>query len=195
MIIDIILVLFVIAMAYMGKRRGFVKTLLGFLSTFISAVLSYFLTPLVVGALKPTAFYGNLTDNITKGIAENKINDATALPDAISDAVKGAGDKASEILAEHIAAVVVGIVIFFILLVLLKVLMVLLSDVFKLPVLKQVNSAGGFVSGLLLSLAVLYICFAIWGCVTAFQLPEPLKDTQLAKSMFENNLLLIFFVH
>ena len=195
MIYDIILVLFVIAMAYLGKRRGLIKTLVGFLSSVIASVLSYILTPYAVKMLKPTPFYKNLVSGLADKITPDKINESSALPENLSEAVKGAGDKASSVLAEHIAAIVIGIAVFFIIIVLLKVLAALLSGVFKLPVLKQANSLGGFIFGFLLSLVLVYVAFAVWGCTTAFQVPEALEDTQLAKSMFENNLLLIFFVH
>ncbi|MBO4898128.1 MAG: CvpA family protein [Clostridia bacterium] len=195
MIYDVILVLFVIAMAYFGKKRGLVKTLIGFLSSIIASVLSYFLTPFAVDAIKPTQFYENLVSGIAEKVSPDEINSSAAMPENLSDAVKNAGDKATSVLAEHIAAILVGIAVFFIIIVLLKVIMSLLTNVFELPVLKQINSVGGFVFGLLLSLVLLYVAFAIWGCTTAFETPDVLKETQLARSMFENNLLMIFFVH
>ena len=195
MLIDIILVLFVIAVAYIGKHRGLIRTLLGFLSSIVAAVISFFITPYVVDMLKPTPLYENLVGSIAGKISVDKISESPALPDAVADTVKGAGDKAADVLAGHLASVIIGIALFFIIIVILKVLLSLLSNVRKLPVVKQADSAGGFLFGLLFSLVIVYVGFAVWGCITAFQTPDILEETQLAKSMFENNLLMIFFVH
>ncbi len=193
MIIDIIIVLFIALMAFIGKRRGLIKTLIGFFSSFIAAAASYFLLPGVVNALKPTPIYKSLLDAVSENVADRITPDTSSLPEIISNGIRKTGEAAVNSLSQSIASIIIGIALFFIIIIALKLLLRLLVTVFKLPVLKQVNSIGGFVFGIALSFVIIYTVLAIWGCSTAFNLPAQLKNTELAKSMFQNNLLLIFF--
>ena len=193
MVIDIIIVLFIVLMAYIGKRRGIIKTLIGFVSSFAAAAASYFLLPSVVSALKPTPLYKALFDTVSGHIADKITPDTASYPAIISGGIQKTGEAAANSISQSVASIIIGIVLFLVTLFVLKLFLRLLMAVFKLPLLKQVNSAGGFVFGIASAFIIIYIAFAVWGCNTAFNLPEALKDTELAKSMFQNNLLLIFF--
>ena len=174
---DIILVAALAVFALIGKKRGLFKSLAGILSFVLGAVLvSVFSAPLTDFA-KTTPLYDMIFDYVTE---------KTAIQSQLGGIImKGATEGLTEI--------IIKIIVFIVIVVLVRILVKLLNKVFKLPVLRTVNTFGGLLLGLACGFALAYTVFAVWGSSTLFILPKELETSALAKLMFENNILLIFF--
>lgn len=191
MFADILVVLAVAFTALNGKRRGLVKTLLGLFGTLAAAIAASFLKEPAYEFLGKTPLFENLRRSVESGVSEKFTADGAA--GILSDAAKTAGDAAGSTAADIILPVISAVMVFIAVIIAFKILGFFLDGVFHLPVLKQINSAGGLILGVVFALLLIYAVFALWGCFTLFEMPAQLTDSVLAKSMFSNNILLILF--
>lgn len=189
MIADILVVLAVALSALDGKRKGLMKTLFGFFGTMAAAIAASFLKEPAYEFLGKTALFGNLRKSVESGVSEKLAPEGAE--GIASGAAKIAGDTAGSAAADIILPLFSAIIVFLAVLAAFKILSYFLGGLFGLPVLKQLNSAGGLLFGGVLALFLIYGVFALWGCFTLFEIPPQLADSVLAKSMFINNILLI----
>ena len=181
MVIDVVLVAFIALFAAFGSKRGLFKSLAGVLSFAISVILVYAFSKEIFAFLRETPVYGAVYDFVLKRIAEK-----SGAPLLFSGSMgKGIAESFTDLLLKILLVVIIFAVV--------KLVIRLIDKVFHLPVLKSFNRLGGLVFGLVQGFLAVYIILAIWGGTTLFVLPKALETTALAKSMFENNLLMIMF--
>ena len=135
--------------------------------------------------LSETRFLENLRSNVERGVSEKYTTDGAA--GILSGAAKTAGDAAGSTAADIILPVISAVMVFIAVIIAFKILGFFLDGVVHLPVLKQINSAGGLILGVVFALLLIYAVFALWGCFTLFEMPAQLTDSVLAKSMCSNN--------
>ena len=181
MVIDVILVAFIAVFAVLGSKRGLFKCLAGILAFAISIILVYAFSKEIFAFLKTTPVYGAVYDFVMGKIAEE-----SGVP-----LIFGSGTSAE--LAKSFTDLILKILLVAVIFVAVKVIIRLVDKAFHLPVLKSFNRLGGLVFGMVQGFLAVYIIFAVWGGTTLFVLPKLLEETTLAKSMFENNLLMILF--
>lgn len=179
-ILDIAAVLLFLFFLWLGKKRGFIKTVAGILvlvlafwgaglladilspavsKTYVTPWVSDFISPKVEEANPetPSEFEAFLRD---LGVPDGMANDiVTARP--ISELV----EKASVNLAEALTHGILYLVFFIVLLILLKLLFKVIDKIFDLPVLNFANNTLGL------------ICGGIWGFLVVFLVAIILNKT------------------
>ena len=201
--LDGILLVFFLLFLLVGVRRGFIRSAAHFLGAVLSACLAGALGGLAAQWLFDSFFRGALVEKIQESISTLGAGDLAAaaqgflssLPDFVLRALENAGitvssitgglesqtGQAAEVVADALSPVFVGflkvlavIVLYLLFMMVVRALADLLSGVFHLPLLRQVNGLLGGVFGLLLA------CVSLWVVLAAVQvfLPMLAQDTQ-----------------
>ena len=189
MLYDILLVAFIAVFALIGKKRGLIGSVLSFASVILAYIISSVFTPAVQKVFVKTDIYADIAEKIGEHFAKNpEIN----IP-FLSGFAVGEGINVAENMTQLIMRAATSVIVFFAALIILKILAKVLSAIFKLPGLNFINATGGLVLGLLEGFIITYVILAVWGLFTMLETPSVMEGTTLLKSMFENNLLFIFF--
>ena len=187
MILDIIILVIIAALAFIGLSRGAIKTLFNLLGLILSMVLSFILGNLVSAWIYSTFFKRGIIDNINATIEQEGAVNAVqsiinSIPNYIYNALSETG-VTKETLLKNTQAVandaqasvanslegVIGplittiisffviIVLFILLMILVKFLARILHTVFQLPLLHTINRTLGLFLGFAEGLAVVYL--------------------------------------
>ena len=174
-LLDIGFVIIVLLCVIFGYKKGFFKSIAGFIGAVIAMFLAWVLAGLIANALYQGVF--RLIDNISAVLS----NDALAsfpekaaqvvanLPDFLSNTLSNQGITSSQIeqslqAAESNAApatadlispaiiwllqLLLTVILFFILLLLVRLVIKLIGNVFRLPVLRQIDGILGGLFGI-----------------------------------------------
>jgi uncharacterized membrane protein required for colicin V production len=194
MIADVILLIFISAVAFSCKKKGIIKCVMGLISTVLAVVLALVFRQPLMDALKQNKLYTDIYGSISEKIAERiKVGDTGIINTLAGDAVSKGTEAMTEAAVSALFSIVLFIVLFIVIILVLRVFTNALSSVAKLPVLNFINSACGLIWGAALGAAICYAVFGIWAFFTSYQVPSVLEGSVLSKSMFETNLLLMFF--
>lgn len=208
--VDILIILIFAICIFLGYKRGLVGLVLRLCSFILALVVSLIL-------FKPVSNFvinnTNYDDNIKSYIIEiaskdnneeEKNKQSTDTPEIIVNYVNSSIDKATkeaktnvvEYVADSISKNIVSIVVLIILFILLRIVLIfikLISDaITELPIIKQFNKSGGLIYGLLESLLIIYIIFAIIALLIKNPVIEQLiNDSYIGSIFYNNNLILM----
>lgn len=199
--LDIVLLCVFLLFVAVGVRRGFIRSAAHFLGAVISACLASLLGGVVAQWVFDTLFRTALVEKIGESISGLGVENTAAamdsflssLPDFIVRALEEAGvtagtisggivsqsGRAAEMIADSLAPVFVGflkvlavIVLFLLFMMLVRMLADLLSGLFQMPLLRQVNGLLGGVFGFLLALV------SVWVALSAVQVFTPMLASE-----------------
>ena len=199
-ILDIIVVLFILIFALIGRKRGFVKlisgvlvlvlsfTLAGMLSKWTTPYLSQtFVKPEIINILlpetetvqNPVSDTQELTSKLEKfGLSSKSITDAIDnYKTQAAQSVEKAIDSLSETVAEKITRIITFIVFFILSLLLLTLFAKLLNLAAKLPIIKFFNRTGGFVLGIIWGYLVVLVLVSLMVKFKVLLTPEICEET------------------
>lgn len=189
-ILDIIIVVVIALFVIFGAKNGIIRSLGEFVGSIVAAFASAALgerfatvvyngffrqsvitkinAAMAVNSGDATSYFSSLPAFVTRWLSENGITEQT-----VSDAVQSGSKNAAAAVESAISPFLIGIikvfciiVIFMLLMIIIKVLVKLLSGLFELPVLKQINGLFGAVFGFLAGAVVLWI---VLGAVQFFR--------------------------
>ena len=173
-ILDVLLLAIFAVCVYLGVRRGLFRTLAELVSWIVALLLSSAVanafTTVVMDRLRPV-----LEGQVSQAIGDylQSLVDETGyeglfggLLDSLTEggAVDGVADVAVEILSDailrNLAYALIFLVSFVVITLLLKLVIRMVDTVLKLPLLRQVNQAGGLLAGALKGL--LLVLLVLW---------------------------------
>lgn len=197
-IIDLIIIAFILLSIFLGYRKGLVSLAIGACTFIIALVVTLIL-------YKPV---GNLVINTT-GIDEmiqntilEKVNDVIAEDSETSNqliesAKNGLLPETSKTLANNIVYGGVMLILFIGAKIALRLVKAIANLIAKLPIISQFNKLGGALYGLLRGALLVYVVLmiiAIIGTVNPKNVVHKnLNESTLGKTMYENNILNMFF--
>ncbi len=187
-VLDIIVVAVVVLFALLGLRKGFLKSLMGFVGAVAALVLALTVARFAASWIFETWVRQPLADTISQALTESGAATAEGALDALpgyltgllgladggTEAIVGAIASSSSSLAAvlvtalapvitNLIMVVLAIVLFFVFLLLVRLALRLLNRVAKAPVLRQVNGLLGFLFGMGKGLLVVWLLCALAG--------------------------------
>lgn len=178
---DLILICFIALSAFVGMKRGFIKTIVGLASTLISLALTLLAYPVVSDLLHKLGVGEAITEIILGVISKNEqVN---------------LGLGIMEKTAEASSVVVVNVISFIAVIILTKFVLALLikslNIITKLPVIKQANAllgmVVGFLSGILISYTLIGILAALNDNNVILSVKEHLDSSLIAVLMYRDN--------
>jgi len=207
---DILILLILIIMTYLGYKKGFLRTLTGVISIILSFVLALTFSPQVETFIKSTPVYENIYQNVEKNVAPSSQNEdeyntsnLNMPQQMIKDIKQGAENAKNEALStvtQKICDVSVKIVSIILIFLAVRILMMLLLSGFgiikKLPFIGWFDRILGALFGFIRGFLVVYLLLVLVTAFTAFNVDNPLvksiNHSEFAKVMYNNNVFLDF---
>ncbi len=150
---DIIILAIIILSAYMGFKRGFLRSLTGALSTVISFALTLVLFKPIGNILNNSPVRESVFNKIN-GLIEGSDNTAIKLFSAVqNDGVEAVTEIAINLISFIVVIIIVKL--------LLAIIMRAVKLTSKLPLIKQANSLLGGIFGLVGGVLICYIVISI----------------------------------
>lgn len=201
-IADIVLAAVFVLVFWWVARRGFLKSVYKLFALAATVFLVSALMSPVTQAITSGKVWTQFRDNIEQYLYDRGGGGSLNIPEYIisGDTIEGlrssAADTAAGAIAVTAAKIAAAVGLFLIIRLLLHLLFVLLSAVFKLPVLSGLNKLFGGISALFHALAAVYILCAV------VSIPADMFDTvqssiaqsYIAKFFYDNNLLIKLFI-
>lgn len=207
--LDIVLLCVFLLFTALGIRRGFIKSAVHFLGSVIAALLASVLGGAAAQWAFNVLFRDALVEKIGASISSMGTGNITvaleqvlsSLPDFIVRALEDGGvtvnslegvlaaqsGRAAELIADSLAPVFVGflkvltvIILFLLLMILVRVLADLISGLFHLPILRQLDGLLGGVFGFLLALVSVWILISAVEVFTPMLTAEAQSDLESA---------------
>ncbi len=183
-VLDIILIAIIVIFAVVGTKKGFIRSVSGFVSHFLSFVLSLTFYKSFTVYTKRIPFIANM---ITEGVEMPTFSEGGfmekiklilthfILPDGVS--FEGAAESGIDmgnitvisdevcknLIAEMLAAIISFIVLLIAFIIIFKLLFIILDKVALFPVIKQANGVLGCIFGLLNGMFWVWIAANIFG--------------------------------
>lgn len=215
-IFDLCLIAIILIFALIGKRAGFVRTILNMVKGVVAAILSWFAGKFAAEFLFDQVIRQNLVKKFTESISNGMNTGESAavwnsLPRILRNALENTGISqenilknvtgGSEALANAAAdavksvtvsllSLVLSLIFFFILLFLLSIIIKAICSIFKLPVLNTINSFAGFIFGLLLGIFFVLLLCKYLGVIV---LPLPEETASKILNAADYSFIYIFF--
>lgn len=176
---DIIFAALILLMAYLGAKRGLIRTLIGLSSTVISLIISMLLYRPVSLFLSASPLKDAVQSYIEKIVSE-KGNELSAL------LLQSSTEAASQIVIDVISFVAV--------IILAKIIISLvggmLNVISKLPVIHQANSLLGLIIGAVSGIVICYIAVGVIGAVAEHsQISKAIENSILVSYLYETNII------
>ena len=202
MILDIVIILFILAGAFFGFRKGIIGIAVSLVSVVLAIILGYILQAPIADMLYNDTGLGTIIEETVKNninIGNNEEKSENTIYDNILNSI--IGEKKEEFTIEQAAKVVTMfilrglsfVLIVIIVFIICYILQLVLNLVFNIPVLSSINKIAGIAAGIIKSLLSIYILLA----VIYFLAPIPFMDTVIdyinntavAKVLYSNNFL------
>jgi len=169
---DVVLAVILLIFVFLGYTKGLVRTLVNIASFFLSGILTFYFLPTV-----------------------KKLIGFEELAGAVGESIEGFG---VDMIKKEIAALLVSVVIVIVLFLLIRFVIMLfgkaLDTVAGLPVLRQLNRAGGALFGIIQGFLIIYLALGILFLVHHNSRSELFKkeiyESQYATQMYDSNILL-----
>lgn len=207
--IDILIIIFVGYSCFQGYRRGFIKTLFDTLGVIVSFFLSkefYYLaenflldnTKLFVKV--HDFFESKMSEKLMESFKES-MNIPAELKNVLSNIIS-TGDVSQAdtfaVFVDNISIILIRSISFIITFLVIYAVLVLISNfinvIFKLPLLNLTNRIFGAGTGLIKSIIVLYIIFALSSPLIGFlqesKFAQNILNSESSKIFYDNNIIL-----
>lgn len=200
-VVDLIIVAIIVLSTFLAYKKGLVKLAIGLFSFIIAIVVTVILyqpiSNLVINVTNidetiENAIYEKANDIMKENETENE------LTNQIIETTK------NEMLPETARSLAINIVtggVIIILLVAIKIVLrfitALADSIAKLPIINQINKAGGLVYGLLRGILIIYVALLILTISGQINpnntVNQSVDQSYLGKTMYQNNILKVLF--
>ncbi len=216
---DIVIVILLLSFTLTGAWRGLMKTLSKSFSTLIAIVGALFLHPIVSDWLRNSFIYNSIRGFLGKSLGISTVT-ASSQPERINvirnlplpDSFKGMlldnnnsvmydllhANSVTEYITGFIANIfiniIISVLIFILIFIIIKAIIRALDLAVNIPVIKQLNSLGGGLLGLVWGIVVIWCIMTI---MTLFittpmfaQLMKYINSSILGKILYDNNIIM-----
>ena len=208
-IADLVVLAIIFLSVYIGIKRGFLRTVVGFLSIFISISFAIWTYPIVADVINDTGLKAKINETVEQSLSDTTAKDSeektdekegfSLLPksaiDAIDEHTQSLTQTAVGGAAEAISGLAVNIISILLVFVLVRIIMFFVSlltkFITKLPIIKSIDKCLGAVLGALCGLLVIYLLLTLVTFNSALNssdsIGKAVKESYIASYMYDNN--------
>ncbi len=200
-IIDLIIVAIIVLSTYIAYKKGLVKLAIGLCSFVISIAITFVLyqpiSNLVINITGiDEAIENSIYEKANEVMQENKSEDE--LTNQMIETTKNEMlPETARTLAINIVTGGVIIVLFIAIKIALRFVSAVADIVTKIPIISQLNEAGGMLYGLIRGILIVYVLLLIIRIPAQInpnnEITKNMNQSYLGKAMYENNVLNVFF--
>ena len=200
-LIDLILIAIIGLFTFIGYKKGLIKVAFGLVSFILAIVISVVLYKPVSNFI---INYTPIDDNIEAAIDErlnspNITNEETE--NIVSNYYNNIKNASTSVIADGISKTIINIGCMIIVFIISKIILLFFKFagdlIAKLPLIKQFNSVGGFLYGLLKGFIIIYIFLALIAILSPIininNIVTMINSSILTNIMYNNNIIFILF--
>lgn len=211
-IVDLIIIAFLLIFIFFGYKKGLTGSLIKLISFALSIVLAVILyRPISSAIINNTNIDEKIESSIIETFttkeeenAENQSEVQNSIIDNINKDIESATTEAkntvveqsAEQMAINIVNIGSAIVVFLLAKIILLVVSFFIKGITELPIIKQIDKAGGIAYGVLEGIIIIYVILAImsfaniaWPNNTACQ---AIEKSAIGSTLYNNNIILKF---
>ena len=200
-IIDLIVLAIIALFTFIGYKQGLVKSAIKILSFFIAIVVTLILyKPVSSIIIKNTTVDENIKNVIVENVQlkeKENTEDSNLIKDTLSNKIIAGTNNTVEGVADSFTVKIIEISVMIILYIIARIILRFISAltdlITNLPILKQINEAGGLVYGLIKGIFIVCVILAVIYLISPIAKPntfDVIDETILTKLIYNNNILL-----
>lgn len=196
-LVDVIIVALVVLSTFLAYKKGLVAQAIKLCAVIIAIIATLLLyRPVANFVIDNTDIDETIQNSIYErayDVSKQKTNNENPETDMV-EGVKLAGiQHTSRELSIQIINVAVILILFFGIKFALRFVTAIANTVAKLPILNKLNKVGGLIYGLIRGVVIVYACLLLIGFIGKVDdssvLHKTVEQSNLGKTMYENNLL------
>ena len=200
-LIDIILLLIIAISTFIGYKRGLIKIAFKFVGFILAIIISIVLYRPISNFI---INYTPIDDAIEQAI-ENRLSSSSITKEEadniIANYYTNVKNSSISVVSEGIAKTIINISCMILVFIISNIILLFLKFsgdlIAKLPLIKQCNSIGGFIYGLLEGFLLIYVFLAIVAILSPVidinQFVNIINSSIITNIMYNNNIILILF--
>ena len=197
-LIDIILIAIIALTTFIGYKKGLIKVAFGLISFLLAIVIAIILYKPISNFI---INYTTLDDKIEETV-ENKIASSDSIKEEtnnfIANYYSDIKNASTSVIAKNISQIIINIGCIVIVFIISNVILLFFKFsgdlIAKLPLIKQLNSVGGFMYGLLKGFIIIYFLLALIAILSQLvempQLMKMINSSIITNIMYNNNFVL-----
>lgn len=200
-LIDLILIAIIALFTFIGYKKGLIRVAFGLVSFILAIVISVILYKPVSNFIIK---YTPLDNYIETAVAERLTSSETTKEETeniVSNYYNNIKNASTSVIASGISKTVINISSMLIVFIISKIILIFfkfIGDIIaKLPLIKQFNSAGGFIYGLLKGFVIIYIILAVITILAPIidinNIVSIINSSIITNIMYNNNIIFILF--
>lgn len=193
-VVDVVIVAIIALSTLLAYRKGLISLAIGLVSFIVALVLTLILyRPIASIIINYTSIDDMIANSIYADSSDSIDQNAENAEYLIDQAKNNLLPEAAHNLSNNIVTGIVALVLFVAIQIILRLIKALANLIAKLPILSQINKAGGVVYGLLRGVLIIYVVMLLIS-ISAEIDPEnaaftAIEDSYVGNFMYENNLL------
>ena len=200
-LIDLIVLAIIALSTFIGYKKGLIKVAFGLVSFILALTLSVVLyKPVSNFIINYTPLDDYIEQTITERLDSSETTDEET-DNIVSNYYNNIKNASTNVIADGISKTIINVSCMIIVFIVSKLILLLfrfLGDLIaKLPLIKQVNHAGGFLYGLLRSFIIVYGLLALIAIAAPIaninNIIDMINNTIITNIMYNNNIILILF--
>ena len=200
-LVDLILIAVIALFAFIGYKRGLIKVAFNLISFILAIVISIVLyRPISTFVIN----YTPLDDMIETAVEERlSSSDITTeeKENIVSNYYNNIKNSSTAVIADGISKTIINIGCMIIVFIVSKIILFFFRSmgdlIAKLPLIKQVNHAGGFLYGILKGFIIIYLLLALISIISPIidinEIVTIINNSIITNIMYNNNIIFILF--
>lgn len=201
-IVDLIILAIIGISTFLAYKKGLIKLAIGLCAFIISMVVTFVLYQPISNLIINTTNIDETIENVIYEKANDMMQEEDSRGEFTNQVMETTKNQmlpaTTRNLAINIVTGGVVIVLFLAVKILLRFVSVLTDAISKLPIIDQINQIGGLVYGILRGILIIYVVLMLLHIPQQInpdnQVSEGINHSFLGKTMYENNILNVFFV-
>lgn len=200
-LIDIIILCIIALSTFIGYKKGLIKVAFGLVSFLLAIIISVLLYKPISNFI---ISYTTIDDNIEQAIEEKLSSTNTTdeeTENIIANYYSNIKNASTNVIADNISKTIINIGCMLIVFIISKIILLFFKFsgdlIAKLPLIKQFNSAGGFIYGLLKGFILIYVFFALVAILSPLininSFINIINSSIISSIMYNNNIIFILF--
>lgn len=200
-LIDLILIAIIALFTFIGYKKGLIKVAFGLVSFILAIVISIVL-------YKPmSTFIINYTplDNYIESVVSERLDSPETTDEEteniVSNYYKNIKNASTSVISNGISKTIINIACILIVFIAVKIILLFFKFagdlIAKLPLIKPINNAGGFIYGLLKGFIIVYILLAIIAILSPIininNVINIINSSIITNIMYNNNIIFMLF--
>ena len=210
MIVDIVILIIIAGLAFIGYKKGLTGSIMKIASLIISIIISIVLYRPVSNFIVNNTPIGQKVENAIEKTFINTKNEETdannVAPNAVQnyfnkvmdEAKTSAGEVATETVAKTVSEAIIRVCTLITLIIITNIIILLIrlftNIITDFPIVKQADEIGGIAYGIIEGILIIYVIFTILSFVNVQAIKENISKSFIGNAMYNNNIILnIFF--